>query len=53
MKDFTGTGDYRDPLEVYAFPLDPTRWELPGSDPNDHTAPVINLTEPINATLLP
>jgi hypothetical protein len=37
-----------------AFPLDPTRWELPDpGDPNDHTAPTITLIEPAGATLLP
>ncbi len=28
------------------FPLDPSRWQCPPSDPNDHTPPVITLTEP-------
>lgn len=36
-----------------AFPLDPTRWQAPVGDPNDHTAPTITLTEPANAILLP
>lgn len=36
-----------------AYPLDPTRWEAPAIDPNDHTAPTITLTEPANAILLP
>jgi hypothetical protein len=36
-----------------AYPLDPTRWQGPGSDPNDHTAPVITLIEPADAVLLP
>jgi hypothetical protein len=36
-----------------AFPLDPTRWQAPVGDPNDHTAPTIILTEPANAILLP
>ncbi len=34
------------------FPLDPTRWQCPAPDPNDHTPPVITLTEPTNATLV-
>jgi hypothetical protein len=38
---------------VDAFPLDPTRWESPAPDPNDHTPPVITLTEPTNAIPLP
>jgi hypothetical protein len=29
-----------------AFPRDPLRWQQPSSDPNDHTPPVITLTEP-------
>lgn len=36
-----------------AYPLDPTRWQAPAGDPNDHTAPIITLTEPAGATLLP
>ncbi len=36
-----------------AFPLDPTRSSAPAADPNDHTPPVITLTEPTNAILLP
>ena len=36
-----------------AYPLDPTRWQAPAVDPNDHTPPVITLTEPTNAILLP
>jgi fibronectin type III domain protein/thrombospondin type 3 repeat protein len=36
-----------------AYPLDPTRWQAPTSDPNDHTPPVINLIEPADAVLLP
>jgi hypothetical protein len=36
-----------------AFPLDPTRWDPPGSgDPNDHTPPTITLIEPAGAILL-
>jgi len=46
--DGDGVADGQD-----AFPLDPTRWALPSSDPNDHTAPTITLDEPQNATLLP
>ena len=29
-----------------AFPLDPTRWQAPTPNPNDHTAPVITITFP-------
>jgi hypothetical protein len=36
-----------------AFPLDPTRWQAPVSDPNDHTPPTITLVEPADAILLP
>jgi alpha-tubulin suppressor-like RCC1 family protein len=36
-----------------AFPLDPTRWQAPVSDPNDHTPPTITLVEPADAVLLP
>lgn len=36
-----------------AFPLDPTRWAAPASDPMDSTAPTITLDEPTNATSLP
>lgn len=36
-----------------AYPLDPTRSTAPTADPNDHTPPVITLTEPTNAVLLP
>jgi hypothetical protein len=36
-----------------AFPLDPDRSAAPSADPNDHTAPVITLTEPTNAILVP
>jgi len=36
-----------------AYPLDPTRYTAPAVDPNDHTPPVITLTEPTNATLIP
>ena len=35
-----------------AYPLDPTRWELPPPDPGDTTPPVITLTEPTNAVLI-
>jgi Bacterial TSP3 repeat len=36
-----------------AFPLDPTRWTLPPSDPNDHTPPEIFLDVPENAIPVP
>jgi len=36
-----------------AYPLDPTRWEAPIFDPNDHTPPTITLEEPADAILLP
>ena len=36
-----------------AYPLDPTRWQAPAADPNDHTAPTIILTQPAGAVLLP
>jgi hypothetical protein len=36
-----------------AFPLDPTRTTAPSPDPNDHTPPVITLTEPLNAIPIP
>jgi alpha-tubulin suppressor-like RCC1 family protein len=36
-----------------AYPLDPTRWQAPSPDPNDHTPPVITLIEPADAVLLP
>lgn len=36
-----------------AYPLDPSRWQAPGPDPNDHTPPVITLIEPADAVLLP
>src|SRR5262249_11654589 len=38
---------------VDCFPLDPTRWQCPVGDPNDHTPPVITLTEPTNAVPIP
>jgi hypothetical protein len=37
------------PDNIDAFPLDPTRWQAPTPDPNDHTPPTITLTEPTNA----
>ncbi len=40
------------PDGVDCFPLDPTRSQCPVADPNDHTPPVINLTEPTNASLI-
>jgi alpha-tubulin suppressor-like RCC1 family protein len=30
-----------------AFPFDPTRWQAPATDPNDHTAPVITILYPV------
>jgi alpha-tubulin suppressor-like RCC1 family protein len=39
-----------DPFDVGVNPPLPTP---PSTDPSDHTAPVINLTQPANATLLP
>jgi alpha-tubulin suppressor-like RCC1 family protein len=36
---------------VDCFPLDAARWQCPTPNPNDHTPPVITLTEPTNATL--
>jgi len=41
------------PDNLDAYPLDPTRWQAPGSDPNDHTPPIITLIEPADAVLLP
>ena len=41
------------PDNLDAFPLDPTRWQAPTPDPNDHTPPVITLIEPADAVLLP
>lgn len=35
--------------DVDAFPLDPTRWALPSTDPNDVTAPQIWIDEPADA----
>jgi len=46
--DGDGVSDGQD-----AFPLDPTRWQLPPSDPNDHTLPTITLDEPADAILIP
>jgi len=37
---------------VDCFPLDPSRWQCPAPDPNDHTPPVITLQEPTSATLI-
>jgi hypothetical protein len=31
---------------IDAFPYDPTRWLAPTIDPNDHTPPVITITQP-------
>ena len=36
-----------------AFPLDPARTSMPSGNPSDTTPPVITLTEPTNATLVP
>ncbi len=36
-----------------AFPLDPSRWQLPPPTPGDTTPPVITLQYPTNAVLLP
>ena len=38
---------------VDVWPLDPTRSTMPPPDPNDHTPPVITLTEPVGAVPLP
>jgi hypothetical protein len=46
--DGDGVSDLTD-----AFPLDRTRWEAPGVDPNDHTPPTITLIEPTNAVPIP
>lgn len=46
--DGDGVSDSQD-----AYPLDPTRWQSPVPDPNDHTPPTIILTAPANAVLLP
>lgn len=46
--DGDGAGD-----GVDAFPLDPTRTDPLGFDPNDHTAPAIVVTEPTNAVRIP
>ncbi|HTB80608.1 MAG TPA: hypothetical protein VK717_06945 [Opitutaceae bacterium] len=35
-----------------AYPLDPNRWQLLTSDPDDHTAPAITLTDPAGAVPL-
>ncbi len=36
-----------------AFPLDPTRWQLPPPVPGDTTPPVINVVQPSDVTPLP
>jgi alpha-tubulin suppressor-like RCC1 family protein len=46
--DGDGVDDLHD-----CFPLDPTRSACGTFDPNDHTPPVITLTEPTNAVPLP
>jgi alpha-tubulin suppressor-like RCC1 family protein len=38
---------------VDAFPLDPTRWQAPAANPNDHTPPTITLIEPTSAVPIP
>jgi hypothetical protein len=38
---------------VDAFPLDPTRHTAPSSNPSDTTPPVITLTQPVSACLVP
>ncbi len=45
--DGDGVNDGQD-----CFPLDPTRWQCPAPDPNDHTPPVITLQEPTDASLV-
>jgi hypothetical protein len=45
--DDDATGDATD-----CFPLDPTRWECPSSNPTDHTPPTLTLAEPTNAVLV-
>lgn len=45
--DGDGANDLAD-----CFPMDPSRWQCPASNPNDHTPPVINLQEPTNAALI-
>ena len=45
--DGDGVNDFVD-----QFPLDPTRWAW-GADPNDHTPPVLTLSAPAGATLVP
>jgi hypothetical protein len=36
-----------------AYPLDPTRRQMPTPEPGDHTAPIITLVQPPNALVLP
>jgi hypothetical protein len=45
--DGDGVGDGED-----CFPLDPARSQCASPDPGDQTPPLINLTEPANATLI-
>jgi alpha-tubulin suppressor-like RCC1 family protein len=45
--DGDGANDLSD-----CFPMDPSRWQCPASDPNDHTPPAITLQEPTNASLI-
>jgi hypothetical protein len=39
--------------DVDEYPVDPTRAQFGPPDPNDHTPPVITLTEPTNAVPIP
>ncbi|MBA3351498.1 MAG: hypothetical protein H0U23_03580 [Blastocatellia bacterium] len=50
LADTDGDG-VSDGLDV--FPLDPTRWDAPPPDPNDHTPPEIFLDVPENAVPIP
>ena len=38
---------------IDSFPLDPTRWNMPGGSAGDLTPPVITLIEPVGAVLVP
>jgi hypothetical protein len=56
LEALTGTDPFRADTDgdgvndrVDAFPLDPTRSQLPEANPNDTTPPVITLTEPASA----
>lgn len=50
LQDTDGDGV---PDGMDAYPLDPTRWQAPALDPNDHTPPTITLTRPAGAVLTP